>query len=167
MPNNFFLVSAFLVFPKSTCVPCGGTTEFNCKTTFRYRMHDVVGGQLWRIQTPDGNVIAEPYSTNISSAGPLFEFIRSPHQNVYNGLRVINTNSTWDGTTFQCIAYATTNLGRRNHSAAPVTLRVGGWFTICVLHKFTHLEHFVTFSSHLSIEGSELRLLIGGHYMKT
>ena len=83
-----------------------------------------LAGEIWRIQTPDGTV------TNLSSNMPHmvptgYEFI-SLFVNVYTGLRVLNTNSTWNGTTFQCIAFKTSNVERQNNSAAAVTLELGG-----------------------------------------
>ena len=120
---------AFQVVPSHTCVPCGGQTVFNCSTTAPANLGggiilEGVGSQLWRIQTPDGTV------TNLSSIMPHmvpagYEFI-SPYVNVYTGLRVLNTNSTWNGTTFQCIAFDPSNVERQNNSAAAVTLEVGG-----------------------------------------
>ena len=81
-------------------------------------------GQMWRIQAPDGTVTT--LSSNIPDMVPAdYEFI-SPFQNVYTGLRVLNTHSTWNGTTFQCIAFDTSNVERQNDSAAAVTLEVGG-----------------------------------------
>ena len=95
---------------------------------------DGPGGQLWRILTPDGKV-TELYSTNPSSARSLgYEFISS-HMHVYTGLEVLHTDSTWNGSTFQCIAYTPSNTTRQNNSAAPVTLRVGGECRICVFLK--------------------------------
>ena len=82
------------------------------------------GGQMWRIQTSDGTVTT--LSSNIPDMVPAgYEFI-SPFENAYTGLRVLNTNSTWNGTTFQCIAFDTSNEERQNNSAAAVTLEVGG-----------------------------------------
>jgi len=82
------------------------------------------GGQMWRIQTPDGTV------TTLSSTMPNmlptgYELI-SPFVNEFTGLRVKDTNSSWNGTTFQCIAFVPTNVGVQNDSAAPVLLEVGG-----------------------------------------
>ena len=92
---------------------------------------DGPGSQLWRIKTPDGDV-TELNSTNPSTARSLgYEFI-SPHQHVYTGLRVLDTNSTWNGTTFQCIAYTPSNTTRQNDSAPAVTLKVGGECRIIV-----------------------------------
>ena len=122
------------MFPKSTCVPCGGAANFSCSTVIHINLGggeflNGPGSQLWRIQTPDGSVI-ELNSTNPSRARPLgYEFI-SPHQYVYTGLRVIDTNSSWNGTTFQCIAYSPFNTTRQNDSVAAVTLIVGGEYKI-------------------------------------
>ena len=82
------------------------------------------GSQMWRIQTPDGTVTTL-WSNTPGVVHADYEFI-SPFENVYTGLRVLNTNSTWNGTTFQCIAFDPSNLGRQNNSAAAVTLEVGG-----------------------------------------
>ena len=120
---------AYQETPSNTCVPCGGSTEFNCSTTApanlgRGRIVEGAGSQLWRIQTPDGTITN--LSSNIPDMVPAdYEFI-SPFQNVYTGLRVLNTNSTWNGTTFQCIAFDPSNVTRQNDSAAAVTLEVGG-----------------------------------------
>ena len=83
-----------------------------------------VGDQLWRIQNPNGTV------TNLSSNMPGvvpagYEFI-SPFLDVYTGLRVLNTTSIWNGTTFQCIAFDPSDIERQNNSAAADTLEVGG-----------------------------------------
>ena len=138
--SDLFLFSDFEVYPKPTCVPCGGPTFFNCSTITHInigggRFVDGPGGQLWRINTTDGNV-TELYSTNPSSARPLgYEFI-STDTHVYTGLQVLDTDSTLNGTTFQCIAYTPSNTSRQNHSASAVTLKVGGECRIFVLHEF-------------------------------
>jgi len=135
------------VLPKPTCIPCGGPADFNCTTVTHVNLgggtfRDGPGGQLWRIQTPDGNV-TNLYSTNPTSARSLgYEFI-SPHLHEYTGLRVLDTDSTWNGTTFQCIAYTPSNTKRQNDSAAAVTLKVGGEYRHCALHKFTCWGIFV------------------------
>ena len=90
------------------------------------------GGQLWRIRSPNGNIIAELYSTT-PTAGPLgYKFIPSSDEHVYTGLRVLDTNSTWNGTTFQCIAYTLANRCEQNDSAKRVTLQVGGKCRMCL-----------------------------------
>ena len=82
------------------------------------------GGQMWRIQTSDGTITT--LRSNMPGMVPAdYEFI-SPFVYVYTGLRVLNTTSTWNGTTFQCIAFDTSNEERQNDSAAAVTLEVGG-----------------------------------------
>ena len=82
------------------------------------------GCQMWRIQTPGSTVTT--LRSNMPGMVPAdYEFI-SPYVNVYTGLRMLNTNSTWNGTTFQCIAFDTSNEERQNNSAAAVTLEVGG-----------------------------------------
>ena len=53
-----------------------------------------------------------------------FEWI-SPSLHHYTGLRVNNTNSTWNGTTFQCIAFNVNNIDKKK-AAPEVTLEVGG-----------------------------------------
>ena len=55
-----------------------------------------------------------------------YEFIASHNINDFTGLRVPNTNSTLNGTTFQWIAFDPSNVERQNNSAAAVTLEVGG-----------------------------------------
>ena len=120
---------AFQVVPSNTCVPCGGSAEFNCSTTAPANLGggnivEGVGGQLWMIRNPNGTV------TNLSSIMPDmvpagYEFV-APFLNDFTGLRVLNTTSIWNGTTFQCIAFDPSNLGRQNDSAAAVTLEVGG-----------------------------------------
>lgn len=79
---------------------------------------------MWRIQTPDGTVTT--LSSNMPSMVPAAYELISPFLNEFTGLRVKDTDSTWNGTTFQCIAFVPTNIGRQNHSAAAVTLEVGG-----------------------------------------
>ena len=82
------------------------------------------GGQMWRIQTPDGTVTSL-WSNTPGMVHADYEFI-SPSENVYTGLQVLNTNLTWNGTTFQCIAFHTSDVERQNDSAGAVTLEVGG-----------------------------------------
>ena len=85
---------------------------------------EAVGGQLWRIRNPNGTVTN--LSSNIPDMVPVgYQFI-SPFLDDYTGLRVLNTNSTWNGTTFQCIAFDPSNVEQQNDSAAAVTLEVGG-----------------------------------------
>ena len=116
--------------PSDTCVPCGGETVFNCSTTAPFNLGDgtivegAPGSQMWRIQTQDGTVTTLRSNTP-HMVPPGYEFISSS-VNVYTGLRVLNTNSTWNGTTFQCIAFDPSNETRQNNSAAAVTLEVGG-----------------------------------------
>ena len=81
------------------------------------------GGQLWRNQNPDGTVTS--LSSSMPSMVPAgYQFISS-FVNQYTGLRLPNTNSTWNGTTFQCIAFNPTDAREQNDSAAAVTLEVG------------------------------------------
>ena len=88
------------------------------------RIVEEVSGQMWRIQTPDGTVTN--LRSNIPDMVPAdYEFI-SPFLDDFTGLRVLNTNSTWNGTTFQCIAFDPSNVERQNSSARAVTLEVGG-----------------------------------------
>ena len=84
-----------------------------------------LAGQMWRIQTPDGTVTT--LSSNIPNMVPAdYEFIAPHNIDDFIGLRVLNTTSTWNGTTFQCIAFDPSNLERQNNSASAVTLEVGG-----------------------------------------
>ena len=111
--------------PNNTCLPCGGSTEFNCRANYTIPVINRVGpaGQMWKIQTPDGETITlSSNSRNMMHSN--FEFI-SPYSDEYAGLRVKNTNSTWNGTTFQCIAFNVNRVMEQNKSA-PVTLEVGG-----------------------------------------
>ena len=131
-----FFVSVFQEVPTNTCVRCGGSTKFNCNTTAIHPLGggatvEGVGGQLWRIQRPNGNV------TNLTSNMPenlpsQYEFV-SPTLDEYTGLIVFNTTSIWNGTTFQCIAFTPANEEQQNASAAAVTLEVGGKCRICKL----------------------------------
>ena len=125
--------------PNNTCVPCGGPAEFNCTTRVTINLGggatvEGVGGQMWRIQNPDGTVITLSSSMPNRVPGG-FELI-SPSLNEFTGLRVKDTNSSLNGTTFQCIAFNPTNVGERNDSAAAVTLEVGGECSICALSVF-------------------------------
>ena len=117
--------------PTDTCVPCGGSTEFNCSTTYLVNtgkgkfVPGGVAGAKWRIQKPDGTV------TNLWSNNPCmvpagYKFIAPYNMNDYTVLQVLNTSSTWNGTTFQCIAFDPSNEKQQNNSAASVTLEVGG-----------------------------------------
>ena len=83
-----------------------------------------VGGQMWRIQFPDGTM-ATLSSNNADMVPAGYGFI-SPSMGVFTGLRVNDTNSTLNGTTFQCIAFIPANVGQQNDSAAAVKLEVGG-----------------------------------------
>ena len=119
--------------PNNTCVPCGGPTEFNCSTTAIHTLSAGdrrlgTGGQLWRIQPPDGTVIT--LSSNEPGKVPNGYQLISPSRDEYTGLRVLDTNSTWNGTTFKCIAFTPENVGEKNDSAAAVTLEVGGEYKL-------------------------------------
>ena len=123
-----YLVLEFQVVPRDTCVPCGGSAVLNCSTTALIhlgggRILIGAGGQLWRIQNPDGTVTS--LSSSMPSMVPAgYEFISS-FQHQYTGLWLLDTNSTWNGTTFQCIAFNPTDTREQNNSAAAVTLEVG------------------------------------------
>ena len=103
-----------------------------------------LAGEKWRIQTPDGTV------TNLWSDMPHmvpdgYEFIAPHNMNDFTGLRVHNTNSTWNGTTFQCIAFDPSNVERQNDSAAAVTLEVGGECRKIVdVHEKVYQRHALT-----------------------
>ena len=117
------------MFPTNTCVCCGGSTELNCTTTATHPLGGGetvkgVGGQLWRIQSPNGSLIT--LTSNMPDNLPAQYGFVSPTLDEYTGLIVFNTNSTWNGTTFQCIAFTPANEEERNTSAAAVTLEVGG-----------------------------------------
>ena len=134
-----FLVSVFEVVPSNECVPCGGSntsTIFNCTTLADHPIGggmivEGVGGQLWSIHNPDGTLttLASNMPENLPEE---YEFI-SPSFDEYTGIVVSNISSTWNGTTFQCIAFTPANIEERNTSAAPVTLEVGGKCRMCVL----------------------------------
>ena len=88
-------------------------------------MQGGIAGVKWRIQKSNGTV------TNLWSYKPHrvpagYKFIAPRTKNGYTVLQVLNTNSTWNGTTFQCIAFDPSNVMRQNNSAAAVTLEVGG-----------------------------------------
>ena len=96
---------------------------------------EAVGGQLWRIHYPDGTLTT--ISSNMPDMVPAgFELISHPSLNIFTGLRVLDTNSTWNGTTFQCIAFTPANIHEQNDSAVEVTLEIGGECRTCV-DKFT------------------------------
>ena len=123
--NHLFLILEFEEVPTDTCLPCGGPAKFNCSTLANHTVfHDGMivlelgpGGQLWRIQTTGRT--EELYSTIPHSVPASYEFI-------HTGLLVRDTNSSWSGTTFQCIAYNQGNIEDLNNSFEPVTLEVGG-----------------------------------------
>ena len=93
---------------------------------------EAVGGQLWRIQYPDGTVTT--ISSNMRDIVPAgYELISPPSSNVFTGLRVLDTNSTWNGTTFKCIAFTPANVHEQNDSAKEVILEVGGEYRTCIL----------------------------------
>ena len=96
------------------------------------KIQNRVGGQMWRIQHPDGRNMS--LWSNIPSSVPAGYELISPleiHNHYYTGLRLFDTNSTWNGTTFQCIAFHPNN-NSLNDSAAAVTLEVGSEYRICV-----------------------------------
>ena len=120
---------AFQVVPRDTCLPCGGPAVFNCSTTAPTnlgggRMVNGAGGQMWRIQNPDGTRIS--LSSSMPSMMPAGYKLISSFVNQYTGLRLLDTNSTWNGTTFQCIAFTPLDTREQNDSAAAVSLEVGG-----------------------------------------
>ena len=82
------------------------------------------GGQKWKITTPDGNVIN--VTSRMPSKVPAGYELISPFRNEYTGIKVLNTNSNWNGTIFQCIAFSPTNTHQENTSAPAVVLKVGG-----------------------------------------
>ena len=132
---SYFLL-AFQVVPRDTCLPCGGSAVFNCSTTAPTnlgggRIVNGAGGQMWRIQTSDGTRIS--LSSSMPSTVPAGYKLVSSFLNHYTGLRLLDTNSTWNGTTFQCIAFTPLDTREQNNSAAAVTLEVGGECRIYVL----------------------------------
>ena len=148
MVINSCLVLAFQVVPRDTCVPCGGSAVLNCSTTAPIhlgggRILNGAGGQMWRIQNPDGTV------TSLSSSMPSrvsagYEFITS-FVNQYTGLRLLDTNSAWNGTTFHCIAFNPTDAREQNNSAAAVTLEVGSECRMHILSPcLTDHRSFIT-----------------------
>ena len=124
-----FLVSVFQVVPSNMCVPCSGSTIFNCSTLAVHPLGDGVvvegvGGQLWRIHNPDGTQTT--LMSNMPDNLPAdYEFL-SLCSDEYTGIMVSNIDSDWNGTTFQCIAFTLANIEEQNTSAAVVTLEVGG-----------------------------------------
>ena len=119
------------------CVPCGGSTIFNCSTLADHPLGggevvEGVGGQLWNISHPNGT-LTTLVSNMPDHLPPDYEFI-SPSLDEYTGISVSNINSDWNGTTFQCIAFTPANIEEQNTSAATVTLEVEGeWCRVCVL----------------------------------
>ena len=138
---NVHLVSAFLVVPNSTCVPCGGQVDFYCSTTTNvsipdgnggFRREVGAGGQLWKIKKPDGTVDEIRSNHRASVNSTCYEFLYSDE---YIGLRVLCTSSSWNGTTLQCIAFTPANESQQNPAPA-VLLEVGGVCRICVKLTF-------------------------------
>ena len=121
----------FVEVPTNTCLPCGGPAKFNCSTIVNLTVfHNGMivlelgpGGQLWRIQTTNG-MTEFLYSTIPDDVSASYEFIHTEF--ISTGLLVHDTNSSWNGTTFQCIAYNQGNIEDLNNSSEPVTLEVGG-----------------------------------------
>jgi len=121
--------------PTNTCLPCGGNATFNCRTIANHTVFDNgmsvlelgPGGQLWKIHTTNG-MTEELYSTIRENIPASYELMYTEQNNikVVTGLLVRDTDSTWNGTTLQCIAYTTLNTDVRNNSSEPVTLEVGG-----------------------------------------
>ena len=101
--------------------------------------------QIWNIQTPDGTVTT--LRSNIPDMVPVdYEFIAPPNMNDFTGLQVHNTTSTWNGTTFQCIAFDPSNEERQNDSAAAVTLEVGGECKkILGVHEKVYQRHVLVY----------------------
>ena len=102
-----------------------------------------VGGQLWRIQSPNGNV------TTLTSNRPdnlpaQYEFV-TPTLDEYTGLIVFNITSIWSGTTFQCIAFTPANEEEQNNSSTVVTLEVEGECKMSVyISQPFHFRHSIT-----------------------
>ena len=121
--------------PTNTCLPCGGNATFNCCTIANHTVFDNgmsvlelgPGGQLWKIHTTNG-MTEELYSTIRKNIPASYELMYTEQNNtkVVTGLLVRDTDSTWNGTTLQCIAYTPPNTDVRNNSSEPVTLEVGG-----------------------------------------
>ena len=126
----------FMKVPTNTCLPCGGPAKFNCSTVANHTiyvggMNTLMlgpGGQLWRIETTNG-MTDKLHSTDPKNVPASYEFMYIEHNNgvkEITGLLVRDTNSTWSGTTLQCIAYTPLNTEVLNNSSEPVTLEVGG-----------------------------------------
>ena len=118
----------------NTCLPCGGQAIFNCTTVANHTvyvngMSSLIlgpGGQLWRIQTANGTTKLL-YSTMPDKVPTSYEFIETPpNSNIFTGILVRDTNSSWNGTTFQCIAFTPLDTEEINNASEPVTLEVGG-----------------------------------------
>ena len=89
-----------------------------------------VGGQLWRIQYPNGTVIT--LSSSMPDNLPAGYEFTSSSPDGYTGLHLLDANPNWNGTTFQCIAFTPANEEEQNNSATAVTLEVGGEYRMCV-----------------------------------
>jgi len=65
----------------------------------------------------------------------------SPTLDEYTGLMVFNITSSWNGTSFQCIAFTPANEEEQNNSSAVVTLEAGGEYTMFyITQRFAILQ---------------------------
>ena len=123
----FLAYIGFIAAPTDTCVQSGQTTEFYCRTEAQIGGVTVAAGQEWTITTPGSGSVT--YSAASISALPVlpavYEWIvdNSGVAGVLAGLRVLSADSSFNNTTFQCIAFFN---GVINASAPAATLEVAG-----------------------------------------
>ena len=108
--------------------------KFNCTTVANHTifvngmssLREGPGGQLWRIQTTNGTT-ESLCSTTPDKVPTNYKFIDTfPNSNEFTGILVSDTDSSWSGTTFQCIAFTPANTEEINDASEPATLEVGG-----------------------------------------
>ena len=111
--------------PSDTCVLSGQPAEFPCQTL---TSTDLPAGQEWNITTPGGgSTIFRAATINLRVMLPsAYEWIQMNTiigVEVVAGLKVVSPDSSFDGATFQCIAF---RQQERNTSAPAAILEVAG-----------------------------------------
>ena len=111
--------------PSDTCVLSGQPAEFPCQTL---SSTDLPAGQEWNITTLGSeSIIFRAASFDIREMlPPAYEWILmnpTTGVEVVAGLRVVSSESSFNGATFQCIAF---RQQERNTSAPAATLEIAG-----------------------------------------
>ena len=114
-----------MIAPSDTCVLSGQPADFPCQTL---SSTDLPAGQEWNITTPGGgSTIYRAATFDLRELlPPAYEWILMntiTGVEVVAGLRVVSSDSSFNGATFQCIAF---RQQERNTSAPAATLELAG-----------------------------------------